>query len=58
MVPINISEKSDGSRTFEVSVQKDQLHDSFVEFTLRWPDPKLSSLDGCYLNLESYFVEK
>ena len=58
MVPINISEKSDGSRTFEVSVQKDRLHDSFIEFAIKWPDPKLSSLDGCYLNLESYFVEK
>ena len=58
MVPINISEKIDGSRTFEVSIQKDQLQDSFIEFTIRWPDPKLSSLDGCYLNLESYVVDK
>jgi hypothetical protein len=57
-VPIKVSETMDGSKRFEVSVQKSQLHDSFVEFTSYWPDPTRSSLDVCRLNLESYFDSK
>jgi len=58
LVPIKISETMDGSKRFEVSVQKSQLHDSFVEFTSKWPDPRRSSVDVCHLNLESYFDSK
>lgn len=57
-VPINVLETEFGSKTFAVSVQKNQLRDSFIEFTCKWPDLKLSSLDGCYLILESYFDSK
>lgn len=58
LVPIKISKAMDGSRRFEVSVQKSQLHDSFVEFTSKWPDSTRSSVDVCHLNLESYFESK
>jgi hypothetical protein len=58
LVPIKFSETMNGSKRFEVSVQKSQVHDSFVEFTSKWPDPSRSSVDVCHLNLESYFDSK
>jgi hypothetical protein len=58
LVPIKFSETLDGSKRFEVSVQKSQLHDSFIEFTSRMSDPRLSIQDVCHLNLESYFDSK
>jgi hypothetical protein len=57
LVPIKISETMDGSKRFEISVQKSQLHDSFIEFTSKWPDLR-SSVDVCHLILESYFDSK
>ena len=55
LIPIKLSETMDGSSRFAVSVQKSQLHDSFVEFTSKWPDQTRSSVDVCHLILESYF---
>ena len=54
IVPIKVPETLNGAKMFEVSVQKNQLHDSFIEFTCRWPDPSRSSVDVCHLKLESY----
>jgi hypothetical protein len=54
IIPIKPSETISDSKTFEVDVHRSQLHDSFVEFICRWPNPKLSSLDISYLKLETY----
>lgn len=58
LVPIKVSETIDGGKRFQVYVMKDQLHDSFIEFTSRMSDPRLSIVDVCHLNLESYFDSK
>jgi hypothetical protein len=58
LVPIKVSETVDGSKRFEVRIQRSQLHDSFLEFTSNWPDPTRSSVDVCHLNLESYIDSK
>jgi len=57
-VPIKIPEVLDGLIRFRLSLQKSQLQDSFIEFTCRWPNPRLSSVDVCYLKLASYVDNK
>jgi hypothetical protein len=54
IVPIKVPEALDGIMKFRLKLQKNQLHDSFIEFNCRWPDPGRSDLDVCYLKIESY----
>lgn len=58
IIPTKPSETISGSKTFEVNVHRSQLHDSFVEFTCSWSDPKLSSRDVSYLKLETYVEDE
>lgn len=57
IVPIRPAETEDGGKTFEVSVQRSEVHDSFVEFNCFWPDPIRSSIDGAHLILETYLPD-
>ena len=58
IIPINPLETINGSKTFVVNVHRSELHDSFVEFNCRWPDPRLSSIDISYLKLETYIDDE